>query len=202
MELRTVLSKVVSTMKFMQFRDAFSAISIVSIIAVSSVLLVGCGPGSLNPAGQTGGATVTASPGPSIGDEVLRGARGVVQFQAREQGIADAERTEPLLDRSGFESMPLNDPNQQPVIAGLAPFKINQLGADNKISYWYADPAFCKCAYVGDEIAYATFEQAQRAQKQQQSEERRLANSRNEVYLPMNSEWNPVAGSWTPDARR
>jgi hypothetical protein len=55
---------------------------------------------------------------------------------------------------------------------------------------------------VGDEIAYATFEQAQQHQKQQRTEERYLANSENQVYLPFNSEWNPIEGSWTPDSRR
>lgn len=164
---------------------------------------MGCAGSASRNNDQLGGLEtgVTATSRPSDGENALLGARHVAQLQAREQGVLNAQATEPLLDQSGFESMPMNDPNQQSVIAGLAPFRINQLGAGHRISYWYADPAFCKCAYVGDEIAYATFEQAQQHQKQQRAEERYLANSENQVYLPFNSQWNPVEGSWTPDSR-
>ncbi len=143
---------------------------------------------------------VSASP-KTIGEEVLGGMRHVVRAEEREKGISIAERTEPLLDQSGFESMPLNTPGERSVIAGLAPFQINALGQDHKLQYWFYDPDFCKCAYEGDEIAYATFQQAEKHQSQEHNEKRYLVNSERQVYWPMNTQWEPVEGWWTPDTR-
>jgi hypothetical protein len=185
----------------MKSRHTITAIAKFSLVAISGLLFLGCAGGPVYtdhyhpvPVG------VTASP-QTIGKDVLGGTRHVVRVEQREEGLGIAEATEPLLDQSGFESMPLDTPGEQSVIAGLAPFQINALGHDHRIEYWFYDPAFCKCAYQGDEIAYATFQQAQKHQQQEQSEKRYLVNSERQVHWPMNTQWDPVEGWWTPDAR-
>jgi hypothetical protein len=129
----------------MNFRSMIPAIFTLFAIAVSGLLFLGCAGGPVY-SGQYHPVPVgvTATPKASIGQEALGGVRHVVQFQQRQAGVGIAEQTEPLLDQSGFESIPLDSAREQPVIAGLAPFRINQLGHDHRIEYWFYDPAFCK----------------------------------------------------------
>jgi hypothetical protein len=177
-----------------------AAISKISLVAISGFLFLGCASGPVytdhyNPVP----AGVTASP-QTTGKDILGGTRHVVQTQERQEGIGIAEETEPLLDQSGFESMPLDSPGEQSVIGGLAPFQINALGHDHQIEYWFSDPDFCKCAYEGDEIAYATFQQAEKHQEQENTRKQYIVNSERQVYWPMNTQWDPVEGWWTPDS--
>ena len=92
-----------------------------------------------------------------------------------------------LLAASGFE-MRLADTESK--LAQLKELPQRKLVAQNwgdKVTYVYADASNCKCAYVGDEEAYKSFQDL--ALQRQISEEDRRAAERNE---PAGMDW----GGW------
>ena len=92
-----------------------------------------------------------------------------------------------LLAASGFE-MRLADTESK--LAQLKELPQRKLVAQNwgdKVRYVYADASDCKCAYVGDEEAYKSFQDL--ALQRQISEEDRRAAERNE---PAGMDW----GGW------
>jgi len=68
-----------------------------------------------------------------------------------------ADQTESTLAAAGFQVKLADTPKRQ---AGLARFptrKIVTRMRDGQLTYFYADPDFCKCLYYGDQQAYARF---------------------------------------------
>ncbi len=122
----------------------------------------------------------------------------VVHEEKQDERIRKAQKTEPLLDSSGFKSMPIDSPAKQKVIGGLQPVTFNRLAHHGKIHYWFADPYYCHCVYVGDELAYLRYKQAKKERKQEKVEEAYLVDQENEVDLPMDSEWDPVSAFGMP----
>jgi hypothetical protein len=170
----------------------------VSTIAAMALLFAACSSGGGYSSGSydTGGgygATSTGSGG-TLGSEVHE----IVHENKEDARIRKAEKTEALLNTSGFKSMPIDTPAKQKVIGGLTPLSFNQLAHHGKIHYWFADPYYCKCVYVGDELAYLRYKQAKKERKQQNIEEANLIDQENTVDMPMDSEWDPVSAFGMP----
>jgi len=133
------------------------------------------------------------------GDNVIGGAiNDVEQSNQHYLEMHKAQKTEALLNVSGFKSMPIDTPKKQKVIQGLTPLTFNQLAHHGKIRYWFADPYNCKCVYEGDELAYLRYKQAKKERKKDKKEEAYLIDQENQVDLPMDSEWDPVSAFGLP----
>jgi len=145
-------------------------------------------------AGSSSATAASSGSNTSVTSEV----HSVIHDEKMEARIHKAEKTEPLLDSSGFKSMPIDTPAKQKVIGGLTPLSFNRLAHHGKIHYWFADPYYCKCVYVGDELAYLRYKQAKQERKQDKIEEANLVDSENQVDLPMDSEWDPVSAFGMP----
>jgi hypothetical protein len=141
-----------------------------------------------------GGSTVGSSGSQTLAGDV----HTLVHDEKRDERMLKAEKTEPLLDNSGFKSMPIDNPAKQKVISGLTPVTFNRLGHHGKIHYWFPDPYYCKCVYVGDELAYLRYKQAKKERKQEKIEEANLVDQENQVDMPMDSEWDPVSAFGMP----
>ncbi|MBF6570895.1 MAG: hypothetical protein IVW54_18685 [Candidatus Binataceae bacterium] len=70
-----------------------------------------------------------------------------------------AQDLEPMLSAAGFHMILTDTPAKMAHLQTLPPLKLNDYpGSDGKPRYWFADPQFCKCLYVGDEAAYQKYE--------------------------------------------
>ncbi len=154
---------------------------LVSSIAIATGLVVACCAGGYG------------------GDDSIGGAiNGIVQENQQSLEIHKAQKTEALLNVSGFKAMAIDTPKKQKVIQGLTPLTFNQLAHHGKIRYWFADPYNCKCVYEGDELAYLRYKQAKKDRKKDKQEEAYLIDQENQVDLPMDSEWDPVGAFGLP----
>jgi hypothetical protein len=71
----------------------------------------------------------------------------------------DADQTESTLAAAGFQMKPADTPKRQ---AGLASFPVRKIVSrvrEGKVTYFYADPDFCKCLYFGNQDQYARYKQ-------------------------------------------
>lgn len=77
-------------------------------------------------------------------------------------GPTPAERAqylEPMLSAAGFRQLPADTPDKVQRLAKLAPLRVSHyVGKDGKMRYWFADPDYCHCFYVGDEAAYDKYQ--------------------------------------------
>src|SRR5579883_3217715 len=101
----------------------------------------GSGYGAAYDAGG-GAAPSAASSGSSHSDSVRADIHAVVHDEKQNARIFKAEKTEPLLDTSGFKSLPIDTPAKHKVIGGLQPLTFNRLGHHGKIRYWFPDPYY------------------------------------------------------------
>jgi hypothetical protein len=185
---------------------------IVSIIAVATVLIAGCGSssggsygsssgdgyGNSGGSGSYGSSAASSGSSSNYGSDLGSDIHSVEHADKEGERIKRAQKTEPLLDASGFKSMPIDTPAKQKVIGGLTPLSFNQLAHHGKIRYWFADPYYCKCVYVGDGVAYARYKEAKKQRKAEHVEEANLIDQENMVDLPMDSEWDPVSAFGMP----
>ena len=168
------------------------------MIAAMALLFAACssggGYGSYSSSSYSTGSAGTGS-SDTLGGEVHE----VVHENKEDARIRKAQKTEALLNTiEGFKSMPIDTPAKQKVIGGLTPLSFNPLAQHGKIRYWFADPYYCKCVYVGDELAYLRYKQAKKERKQQNIEEADLVDQENMVDMPMDSEWDPVSAFGMP----
>src|SRR5262245_31933611 len=71
----------------------------------------------------------------------------------------DADHTESTLAAAGFQMRPADTPKRE---AGLAKFPVRKIVSrvrDGQVTYFYADPDFCKCLYFGNQAQYSRFKQ-------------------------------------------
>ncbi len=188
---------------------------LVSITAALALLAAACSSGSSYSsgygsssysggyeAGTAGTPSASATPGTSSstgGSESLSNdIHGLMHAEKQDERIKRAEKTEALLGPAGFKLMPIDTPAKHKVIEGLSPLSFNRLAHHGKIHYWFADPYYCNCVYVGDELAYLRYKQAKQERKQEKVEAAYLVDTENQVDLPMDSEWDPVSAFGMP----
>jgi hypothetical protein len=147
--------------------------------------------GNLNPSGAS-----TSAPS---ADQSLGGAvHSIIHDEKQEARIHKAQKTEPLLTEAGFKSMPIDTPAKHKVIEGLTPLSFNRLARHEKIHYWFADPYYCNCVFVGNQIAYYRYKQMKKEHKKYKVEEADLIDQENNIDMPMDSEWDPVSAFGMP----
>src|SRR5271155_422192 len=84
---------------------------------------------------------------------------------------ARARRLEPMLSAAGFNILPADNDQKISAIQSLPPLKMRYYTKDGKLRYWFADPDYCHCVYVGNETAYQSYQKLKlQSQMAQQSE--------------------------------
>ncbi len=82
---------------------------------------------------------------------VLVGCLAVVRPEAKREGD--------LLLASGFETRAADTPERIRHLESLPPLRMVRHVEDGRVVFAMADPYSCKCIYVGDPQAYATYRQ-------------------------------------------
>ncbi len=94
--------------------------------------------------------------------------------------------------------MPIDTPAKHKVVEGLTPLSFNRLAHHGEIHYWFADPYYCNCVYVGNQLAYFRYKQMKKEHKKYKIEEADLIDQENDIDLPMDSQWDPVSAFGMP----
>jgi len=71
----------------------------------------------------------------------------------------EADQVESTLAAAGFQARPADTPEKLSKLQALPLRKLSSKVKDGELIYFYADPNFCKCLYVGDQSAYARYQQ-------------------------------------------
>jgi len=77
----------------------------------------------------------------------------------QETPVQRATRMEQLLAAAGFHTHPADTPDRVANLEALEPLKIRFVPKNGKMHYWYADPVYCHCLYVGNQDAYDRYQQ-------------------------------------------
>jgi hypothetical protein len=78
---------------------------------------------------------------------------------------SEARSTEQLLAAAGFVMRPADTGEPQERLAATPPYRLESRAKDGRVVYTYADPAACKCLYVGGPKEYSEYQRL-RAQRQ------------------------------------
>jgi hypothetical protein len=71
----------------------------------------------------------------------------------------DAEDTEQLLSAAGFDIKPADTPDKFASLQAMKQRKVvRRETKDGQLQFLYADAAFCRCLYVGDQRDYQQYE--------------------------------------------
>lgn len=70
-----------------------------------------------------------------------------------------ANRIEPMLAASGFRMHPADTDDREQKLANLPPLKLQYFFINGHPRYWFADPKYCKCIYIGGEEDYQKYQQ-------------------------------------------
>jgi hypothetical protein len=108
-----------------------------------------------------------------------------------------AHYVEPMLAAAGFGMIPADTPQKMQHLNTLPALKLSYyVGHDGQLRYWFADPHYCRCLYLGDEKAYQRYQnlriQAREAQQEQEAAEENYEASQ-EMQMNM---MNPFMGGF------
>ena len=100
-----------------------------------------------------------------------------------------AQNIEPMLTAAGFRTITPQSTEHQAQLASLPALKMNYyVNGDGQSQYWYADPNYCHCMYVGDAAAYQRYQnvalQNQMLESQQQSQMQRQQMQQQQMMGP------------------
>jgi hypothetical protein len=90
----------------------------------------------------------------------------------QETPMQRAQRIEPMLSAAGFHMKPTTNAAQQATLQGMTPLKVRFYPLNGKMHYWFADPVYCDCLFVGNDDAYQRYEQIRLQQQDVQAQER------------------------------
>lgn len=86
-----------------------------------------------------------------------------------------ADRIEPMLAAAGFHMHAADSDEHEQQLQNMTSLKLRYFFVNGKPRYWFVDPKFCKCIYVGDEENYQKYQQlrlqAQAAEREQRTAE-------------------------------
>jgi len=100
-----------------------------------------------------------------------------------------AQNVEPMLTAAGFRTITPQSTEHQQQLASLPALKMNYyVNGDGQSQYWYADPNYCHCMYVGDAAAYQRYQnvamQNQMLESQQQTQIQRQQMQQQQMMAP------------------
>ncbi len=88
-----------------------------------------------------------------------------------ETPVERAQRIEPMLAAAGFHMHPADNPARDAELKDVTPLKLRFYPHDGKLHYWFADPVYCDCLYIGDEAAYDAYQRIKLQQRMVQQEQ-------------------------------
>lgn len=108
-----------------------------------------------------------------------------------------ARQIEPLLSAAGFHMHPADTPERENALKALTPYKVRYYTKGGVLHYWYADPDYCACIYVGLEPNYQHFQQL-RLEQRMANEQARAAQLNEEAAQQeeMNLSFWPYDPMW------
>ena len=71
----------------------------------------------------------------------------------------DADQAESTLAAAGFQMKPADTEKRQASLARFPVRKVVSRVRDGQVTYFYADPDFCKCLYYGNQQQYSRYRQ-------------------------------------------
>lgn len=71
----------------------------------------------------------------------------------------EADQAEATLAAAGFKVKPADTAKREAALAMFPVRKITSRVRDGQLTYFYADPDFCKCLYYGNAQAYSRYQQ-------------------------------------------
>jgi hypothetical protein len=70
-----------------------------------------------------------------------------------------ARDTEQMLAAAGFRQVLLDAPEKTAQLARFTPLRLHHYrGKDGKIRFWFGDPDYCRCAYIGNQAAFDKYQ--------------------------------------------
>ncbi len=82
-----------------------------------------------------------------------------------ETPVERAQRIEPMLAAAGFHMHPADNAARDAELKDVTPLKLRFYPHNGKLHYWFADPAYCDCLYIGDEAAYDAYQRIKLQQR-------------------------------------
>lgn len=71
---------------------------------------------------------------------------------------AKVAATEQALTQAGFRRLDADQPDQIQIVEGLPSYAIHSYPSTSEVVFWYYDPRYCGCVYVGDENAFHRYD--------------------------------------------
>lgn len=70
-----------------------------------------------------------------------------------------ARHTEEMLAAAGFRQVAADTPAKTEQLARFTPRRLHHyVGKDGKTRYWFSDPDYCRCAYIGNDAAFDKYQ--------------------------------------------
>lgn len=88
---------------------------------------------------------------------VIAAALGVVLSGCMTAMQQNAQQHEELLTAAGFSVIHADTSEKMSRLKKLPFYEVGKREKDGKLVYYYADPHFCQCAYIGDESNYQAY---------------------------------------------
>ncbi len=108
---------------------------------------------------------------PGMGGSPMGGGSGLLGSSAKTPQQRAME-TEPMLTAAGFQTVSPDQSAHQQQLASLPALRLHYYTTtDGQQRYWYADPDYCHCLYVGDAGAYQRYESLRMQNQQLESEQ-------------------------------
>ncbi|WP_182942585.1 hypothetical protein [Gluconacetobacter johannae] len=110
------------------------------------------------------------------------------------------------LAAAGFAFKPASTAQRQQMISRLPPHHFVRRMQGGQLFYVYSDPTVCNCLYVGDQSAYARYQQYRQAQALADEHEMTAMDYQDTqwnwgAWGPWGESWNgwnPAWGNWDP----
>ncbi len=86
----------------------------------------------------------------------LSGCAAYQHYEASRPAAVTAMESQ--LDEAGFTRMEADYPDQLQIVRGLPSYSLHLYPSQHGIVYWYYDPLYCGCVYVGNDAAYRKYQ--------------------------------------------
>jgi len=109
----------------------------------------------------------------------------------------EARDIEPRLAAAGFRKLTADTPGKSARLDAMRPYALTRTTHSGKTYWYYADPK-CRCAYVGDEVAYRSFreELARSGQGTAWAESPESMQASEDVFSGENPELYDAPSNW------
>ena len=78
-----------------------------------------------------------------------------------------AHRIESLLTQAGFHQHPADTPERDANLKSMTPLHLYSDTINGRTHFWFPDPDYCHCLYIGNEEAFGRLQQLREEQNQE-----------------------------------